>query len=559
MTDTNPQLRSGDPVRDEHMFPRLADDQVARMSARGRRRPVAASEVLVERGDLNRHFFIVTSGELEILIPSGRGEAVIGTLGPGQFTGEVSMLSGRPGFVRIRATRAGDVVEVEQERLLAMVQTDSEIGDLLLRAFILRRVEMIARGMGDVVLIGSNHSAGTLRIKEFLTRNAHPHAYVDLEHDTGVQLMLDHFHVTADAVPIVILGGAIVLKNPSNEEIADRLKLNEPIVGNHVRDLVIVGAGPSGLGAAVYGASEGLDVVVLEVNAPGGQAGSSSKIENYLGFPTGISGQDLAARAYVQAQKFGAHMIVAKAATRLACDREPYVLEINDGTRISARAVIIATGAQYRRLPLANLAAFEGMGVYYGATFIEAQWCGGDNVIVVGGGNSAGQAAVFLSKTAKCVHMLVRSGGLAASMSRYLIRRIEECSTITVHTHTEVAAIEGTDHVERVVWRNNQTGAGETHPIRHLFMMTGAVPNTEWLNRCVALDEKGFIKTGPALSPDDLHAARWPLTRAPYLLETTLPGVFATGDVRAGNTKRVAAAVGEGSIVVAFVHQLRQQ
>jgi thioredoxin reductase (NADPH) len=559
MTDTNSQLRSGDPVRDEHMFPRLADDQIARMSARGRRRPVAASEVLVERGDLNRHFFVVTSGELEILIPSGRGEAVIGTLGPGQFTGEVSMLSGRPGFVRIRATRAGDVVEVEQERLLAMVQTDSEIGDLLLRAFILRRVEMIARGMGDVVLIGSNHSAGTLRIKEFLTRNAHPHAYVDLEHDTGVQLMLDHFHVTADAVPIVIFGGAIVLKNPSNEEIADRLKLNEPIVENHVRDLVIVGAGPSGLGAAVYGASEGLDVVVLEVNAPGGQAGSSSKIENYLGFPTGISGQDLAARAYVQAQKFGAHMIVAKSATRLACDREPYVLEINDGTRISARAIIIATGAQYRRLPLANLAAFEGMGVYYGATFIEAQWCGGDNVIVVGGGNSAGQAAVFLSKTAKCVHMLVRSGGLAASMSRYLIRRIEECSTITVHTHTEVAAIEGTDHVERVVWRNNQTGATETHPIRHLFMMTGAVPNTEWLNRCVALDDKGFIKTGPALSPDDLHAARWPLTRAPYLLETTLPGVFATGDVRAGNTKRVAAAVGEGSIVVAFVHQLRQQ
>jgi len=291
----------------------------------------------------------------------------------------------------------------------------------------------------------------------------------------------------------------------------------------------------------------------------GGQAGSSSKIENYLGFPTGIAGQDLAGRALVQAQKFGAHLIVAKRAVHLDCAQRPYTLEMDDGSRLRARAIIIGTGAQYRRLPLDNLVRFEGLGVYYGATFVEAQWCGGDDVIVVGGGNSAGQAAVFLSQTARHVHMLVRSGGLAASMSRSMIRRIEESRIISVHMHTELAAVEGTNHVERVTWKNNETGATETHAIRHIFIMTGAVPNTRWLHDCVAVDSKGFIKTGPALSPEDLRATGWFPTRTPFLLETSLPGVFAVGDVRSGNVKRVASAVGEGSIAVAFVHQLRQQ
>ncbi len=550
------------PAGTEHAdqtFPRLAAEHVARLEAHGRRRHVRAGEILVERGELNRRFFVVLSGALHVLARPGRTEDLVTTFGPGQFTGEVNMLSGRPGFVRIRAAVDGEVIELEQERLLAVVQTDAEIGEILLRAFILRRVEIIARGLGDAILVGSNHSAGTLRIKEFLTRNGHPHMYLDLERDSSVQALLDHFQVSAADVPILICRGTYVLKNPSNEAIADCLGLNAPIDGDHVRDLVIVGAGPAGLAAAVYGASEGLDVAVLEVNAPGGQAGSSSKIENYLGFPTGISGQDLAARAYVQAQKFGAHMTIAKAAARLACAREPYAVAIDDSTKISARSVIIATGAQYRRLPVDGLEKFEGLGVYYGATFIEAQWCGGDDVIVVGGGNSAGQAAVFLSQTARQVHMLIRSSGLAASMSRYLIRRIEESAVITLHTRTEVAAVEGDDHLERVVWRNNETGASGTHAIRHMFVMTGAVPNADWLNGCVALDSKGFIKTGPDLSPEDLHAAAWPAARPPYLLETSLPGVFAVGDVRSGNIKRVASAVGEGSIAVAFVHQLRQQ
>ena len=349
-----------------------------------------------------------------------------------------------------------------------------------------------------------------------------------------------------------------MLRNPSNQEIADCLGFNETIDQTHVRDLIIIGAGPSGLASAVYGASEGLDVLMLETSSPGGQAGSSSRIENYLGFPTGISGQELAARAYNQAQKFGAHMLVARAA-RLICDRKPYVVELESGAQISTRTVLIATGAQYRKLPLENLSRFEGAGVYYGATFVEAQLCGGEEVIVVGGGNSAGQAAVFLAETTKRVHMLVRSKSLAASMSRYLIRRIEKSPTITLLPQTEIVDVEGSDHLESVSWRNSQTGQTEKHHISHIFVMTGADPNTRWLDSCIALDDKGFIKTGPELLPENLTAAAWSLTRQPYLLETSLPGVFAVGDVPGGSIKRVASAVGEGSIAISFVHKVLQE
>ena len=371
-----------------------------------------------------------------------------------------------------------------------------------MRAFILRRVELVAAGVGDVVLIGSTHSAGTLRVKEFLMRNGHPYSYIDVERDPEVQSLLDGFHIAAAEIPVVICRGQLVLRNPSDQQVADCLGFNEAVDQTHLRDLVIVGAGPSGLAAAVYGASEGLDVLVLETSSPGGQAGSSSKIENYLGFPTGISGQELAARAYIQAQKFGAQMLIAKG-TRLACDRRPYVVELENGARIPARTVVIATGAEYRKLPLKDLSRFEGAGVYYGATFVEAQLCDGEEVIVVGGGNSAGQAAVFLAQTTKRVHLLVRSAGLADSMSRYLIRRIEETPAIVLRPHTEIVALEGGDHLESVRWRNSQTGQIEEHNIRHVFVMTGAAPNTRWLDGCVALDAKGFIKTGPDLSPED--------------------------------------------------------
>ena len=494
-----------------------------------------------------------------MLRPSGATETLIVTHRAGQFSGEGNMITGRRALARMRVSEPGEVIELDREQLLALVQTDAELSEILMRAFILRRVELIARGLGDVVLIGSTHCAGTLRVKEFLTRNGHPYAYIDLDRDADAQELLDRFHVSAADVPVLICRGDAVLRNPSNQQIAECLGFNDAIDQTHVRDLVIVGAGPAGLAAAVYGASEGLDVLVLESNAPGGQAGSSSRIENYLGFPTGISGQELTGRAYAQAQKFGAQIMIAKGATGLACDRQPYAVQIDDGTRVPARAVIIATGAEYRKPALENLSQFEGAGVYYGATPMEAQLCVGEEVIVVGGGNSAGQAAVFLAQTAKRVHMLVRADGLADTMSRYLIRRIEDNPAIVLRTQTEIVALEGNGHLERVRWRDNRTGDVETHDIRHVFMMTGAVPNTGWLERCVALDDKGFIKTGPDLSPDDLAAAGWPLTRPPYLLETSRPGVFAVGDVRGGNIKRVASAVGEGSIAVAFVHQVLHQ
>ncbi len=545
--------------RVEQMFPTLTPQQIARIEPHGRLRAVHDDEVLVQAGDENVPFFVIKSGQIEIVRPSGLEETLIVVHDPGHFTGEVNMLSGRRSLVRMRAIGEGEVIELDHGHLMTLVQTDAELSEIFMRAFILRRVELIAHGFGDVVLVGSVHCAGTLRIKEFLTRNGHPYTYLDLERDADVQDLLDRFHVGAEDVPFLIFRGDKLLRDPSNEQIAECLGLNDRIDPTQIRDLVVIGAGPSGLAAAVYGASEGLDVLVLEVIAPGGQAGSSSRIENYLGFPTGISGQELAARAYNQAQKFGAQMVVAKGARQLDCSNRPYTLELETGERISARTIVIATGAQYRRLALPNLSQFEGAGIYYGATFIEAQLCGSDEVIVVGGGNSAGQAAVFLSQTARKVRMLVRSSGLADTMSRYLIRRIEQSPVIDLRAHTEIVALEGTNHLERVTWRNRETGETETHNIRHVFVMTGATPSTGWLDGCVALDAKGFVKTGPELAPEDLTAARWPLGRPPYFLETSLPGVFAVGDVRGGNMKRVASAVGEGSSAVAFVHQVLRE
>jgi len=428
-----------------------------------------------------------------------------------------------------------------------------------MRAFIMRRLALIARDLGDVVVIGSRHSAGTLRASEFLTRNGHPFHYLDLDRDREAQELLDRFQLDVSEIPVVICRGNAVLRDPTNAQIAECLGFNEVLDHTRVLDLVVVGAGPAGLAAAVYGASEGLDVLVLESSSPGGQAGSSSKIENYLGFPTGISGLELTGKAYAQALKFGARIMVTTGATRLACDGQRYTVDIGDGPPIPARAVIIASGAEYRKPALERLSAFEGAGVYYGATPMEARLCAGEDVAVVGGGNSAGQAAVFLASTARQVHMLVRGPGLADTMSRYLIRRIEENPSIVLRTRTEIVGLEGNTELERVRWRDNQTAETESRDLRHVFMMTGANPNTQWLDRCIALDEKGFVKTGPALSPEELASAKWPLARPPYLLETNRPGIFAVGDVRSGNVKRVASAVGEGSIAVAFVHQVLRQ
>ena len=542
----------------DEAFPVLSDEQLARISRQGRRRPAQAGDILYEAGASVTHFYVVLSGAVEGVQLRNNGGIRVRTLHAGQFTGEVSILNGRPSLVTLRVCQDGELVEIDRDVLLNVIQTDAVLSEVFVRAFLLRRVGLINGGFADVVLVGSNHSSDTLRIKEFLTRNAHPYTSIDPDKDPGLQDILDHFKFSLSDLPVLICRNTAVLRNPTNHQIADCLGFNVAIDQTHTRDVVIVGAGPAGLAAAVYAASEGLDVLVVESTSPGGQAGSSSRIENYLGFPSGITGNELTGRAYTQAQKFGADIAIAETAVHLNCAPSAYKIRLDNSVEVQARTIVIATGAEYRKLPLSNLDRFEGVGIYYGATFIESQLCEGDEIIIVGGGNSAGQAAVFLSQTARHVHMLVRSKGLAESMSRYLIRRIEENSRITLHTCTEIVDLDGNDRLERVQWRTDG-GPIESHEIRHVFVMTGAKPSTKWLDGCVTLDAQGFVKTGSDLSAEDLTAAKWPLSRAPHLLETSRPGVFAVGDVRAGNVKRVASAVGEGSIAISFVHRALQE
>ncbi|HWZ33509.1 MAG TPA: FAD-dependent oxidoreductase [Bryobacteraceae bacterium] len=542
--------------KSELAFPKLDAAAIARLASYGHERRTSAGEILFDVGQANVSVFVVLEGDIEIVSPSGSGVHVVVVHEPGDFTGEVNLLSGRPSLVRGRTTVPSTLLEIDRSNLYRIVQADAALSELFLRAFMLRRAYLVASGTGDVVLIGSNHSADTLRLKGFLARNGHPHTYIDVDRDPDVQHLLDQFHFRLDEIPVLICRGEHVLRNPSNADAAACLGLNEEVDEQSVYDVIVAGAGPSGLAAAVYAASEGLRVLVLESSAPGGQAGSSSRIENYLGFPTGVSGQELADRALVQAQKFGAHVNVALPATALKCARRPFVVEMGGGGSVQGRSIIVATGAAYRKLPLHNLAHFEGVGVYYGATFVEAQLCQGENVAIVGGGNSAGQAAVFLSGRVRHLHLLVRGPGLSDTMSRYLIRRIEETPNITLLPFTEITALEGNGRLEGLRWRDSKTGVEEAHDIQHVFLMTGAAPNAAWLDNCLALDEKGFVKTGSDLSPGDLATAKWPLPRAPYLLETSLPGVFAVGDVRSGSVKRVASAVGEGSIAVQLLHRV---
>ncbi|MGA8648066.1 MAG: FAD-dependent oxidoreductase [Candidatus Sulfotelmatobacter sp.] len=545
---------SGGPVNQEQAFPALTPSQIDRIRPFGRIRQTTVGEILFEPGDATARFFVVLSGALEIVQPTLQGERLIVTHQAGSFTGEMTMISGRGALARGRVTIAGEFLELSPEALRTVVARDEELSGIFMRAFILRRVLLISSGSGNVILLGSRHSAKTLHLREFLTRNAHPHTYIDLDTDTGAQELLDRFTVTLDEIPVVICNGETVLRGPSIQELARCLGLNAHITATELRDLVIVGADPAGLAAAVYGASEGLDVLVIEAESPGGQAGSSSKIENYLGFPTGITGNELAGRAAAQAQKFGAKVLVASSVTKLNCERRPYELSVDCGQTIRARTVVIASGAQYNKPAIDNLKKFEGQGVYYGATYIEAQLCGNEEVAVIGGGNSAGQAAVYLSQTARKVHMVVRARQLSDTMSRYLIQRIEENPAIELHYRTEIVGLDGDTQLERVTWRDKNTGEISTHDLRHFFIMAGGSPRTEWLKGCLAMDNKGFVLTGRDLDPvlRDFH---WPLSRVPLMLETSLPGVFAVGDVRAGNVKRVAAAVGEGSIAISLVHR----
>ncbi len=535
-------------------FPVLTPAQINRIRSGGKLRQVTKGDILFEPGDTHVPFFVLLSGSMEIVQPGLNGESMVATHGPGEFTGEMTMISGRRCLVRGRVTELGEFLELDGHSLRSLVAKDAELSEIFMRAFILRRLALISHGQGNLILLGSRHSANTLRLREFLGRNEHPFNYVDLDTDKTSQELLDRFNITPDEIPVIVCGAKKVLRNPSIQELANCVGLNIAIDESGIRDVIIVGAGPAGLAAAVYAASEGLDVLAIETDTPGGQAGSSSKIENYLGFPTGLSGQELAARAIAQTEKFGAKMMVAHSVTRLDCARRPYNVVLDNGNRLAARAIVIATGAQYNKPRIESIAKFEGQGIYYGATHMESQLCGGEDLIVVGGGNSAGQAAVFLSQTAGKVHMLVRSGALSDTMSRYLIQRLDENPSVELHFKTEITDLEGAAHLDRVTWIDRLSGETSTHDIRHVFVMAGASPRTEWLRGCLALDDKGFILTGR-----DLEAAtgdsKWPLTRAPQMLETSLPGVFAVGDVRSGSVKRVASAVGEGAIAVFMVHR----
>ena len=532
-------------LREAQTFPRLSIEQVRRVSAYGREEPVEDGALLFERGQRGVDFFLVLAGEIEVFEPGpGGNTALVTTHSARQFTGEMDLFNDRQILVSARAHGSARVLRVPRAEFRRLVATEPDVGELMMRAFILRRVGLIRHAQGGAVLIGPGHGGDTLRLQRLMTRNAYPHRLIDTERDPDAGGFLACFALTPDQLPIVVLWGAAPLRNPSDAALADALGLTETLDPGIVYDVAVVGAGPAGLAAAVYAASEGLVTVVIESVAPGGQAGTSSKIENYLGFPTGISGEALAGRAQAQAQKFGARLAVARPAVGLDCSERPYTVQLADGARVRTHAVVIATGARYRKLDVPDYDRFEGQGIHYAATAMEAQLCAGEEVAVVGGGNSAGQAAVYLSRTVAHVHVLVRGAGLAATMSDYLVRRIETSPQITVHPFTTVTALEGDELLRRVTW-NRQDGRPETRPVGNLFVMIGAEPNTAWLEGCLGLDGQGFVETGRDADGQALAS--------PFA--TSKAGVFAIGDVRSGSVKRVASGVGEGSVVVSAVHR----
>ena len=534
--------------------PILTKAQTRRIAALAKKRHVAAEEVLYRPNDDTPPVFVVLSGAIRIFALIAGQEQTVTTYTEGQFSGELLMIAGRRSIYKCQATEASTLLELSAANLRTLIGRDAELSDIFMKTFLARRVSLQDAGQGNVTVLGSRYSADTLAIREFLARDGHPFAYIDLDADETAQAFLDRFGVTTRDIPVVICNSGLVLRNPSSKEVAQTLGFNSQIDEARIRDLVVVGAGPAGLAAAVYAASEGLDVLVIEKQAAGGQAASSSKIENYLGFPAGLSGNDLAARAIAQSEKFGAQIMVTRAAECLNCERKPYEIVLDDGQAISSRTIVLATGAEYNKPALDNLGDFTGRGVYYNATFMEAQFCSAEPVVVIGGGNSAGQAAVFLSQNAPAVHLLVRGESLIQSMSRYLIQRIEQNPRIEVHFSTELKSLQGEDHLEEVSWIDKRSGAVSTHAIRHVFVMAGASPKTAWIAGCLALDSKGFILTGRDVETGAAPVP-WTLSRAPRMLEASIPGVFAVGDARSGNVKRVASAVGEGSIVVSLVHQ----
>jgi thioredoxin reductase (NADPH) len=534
-------------------FPRLDDAQLATLSrcATASLKSYAAGQILIRVGERDFKFFVVDAGEIEIVDESEEPPRTLAVLGRGEFTGDVAHLTGAAALTSAVARRDSRAYEVSPEGVREILNRFPSLGDIILRAFIARRHLLRESGrFTGVRVVGSRYSRHTLRILDFLGKNRVPYTWIDLEADPQVGQLLRRFGVSESDAPVVTCGRHLLLRNPSDRELADALGIRRQ-PAQTLYDLVVVGAGPAGLAAAVYAASEGLTTVVLERTGPGGQAGRSMRIENYLGFPTGVSGSELAERAHLQAARFGAHLSVPAPVKALTFESSYPVLRLDGGDTVTARCALIATGADYRRLAAEGCEQFEGKGVYYAATLTEAPLCRNAPVLVVGGGNSAGQSAVFLADIARRVYLVVRGGDLYRDMSTYLARRIEQTPNIEVLLNTEVRRMVGNGHLRSVELFNNKTGEARVLETPALFSFIGAVPRTDWLTTDIDKDGNGFIRTGSAVTP----SARWTARRQPFLLETSRPGVFAAGDVRAGSIKRLASAVGEGAMAIAFVHE----
>ncbi|TQV78788.1 FAD-dependent oxidoreductase [Exilibacterium tricleocarpae] len=546
-------LDPSDPyARQRQTFPTLTDDQIARAKPFGSIEDLERGTVVFERGERTVDFFILLQGTIEIYEHRRDGINVFTVHGNHQFTGELDLFNDRQILVGGRMGEDGTVLRINRCNFKKLLSAEPDIGETVMRAFILRRMGLISHKQGSVTLITNKLSADALRIERFLRRNGYPVDIMECTSEDCAELM-EKYELAEESLPAVVIHlGERVVSKPSNYQLAECLGLVEEIEPDHVYDVAIVGAGPAGLSAAVYAASEGLSTLLLEQEAPGGQAGTSSKIENYLGFPTGISGQALAGRAQIQAQKFGAKIALPHGVTDIVRENgKAYTLSLCDQQKITAKCVVVTTGATYRTLGIEDDRRFDNAGVYYAATAMEAGLCENSDVIVVGGGNSAGQAAVFLSGHARHVHILVRGPGLGATMSDYLVGRINSSEKITLHTQTQITRLDGERHLETVTWHDSKNDKSETHPIRHVFLMIGAMPNTDWLQNCVQLDDKGFVCTGLQIADNEA----WELARSPMMLETSAPGIFAAGDVRSGSIKRVASGVGEGSMSISQVHQ----
>ncbi len=533
------------------LFPTLSEDLRHQLKQYGEVESVAAGTVLLTPGEKDFCCFVVLSGEMTISDPF-REDRVITVHKQGEFSGDSDMLSRRSTLVKGTMTEPGEVIRIQPNALREIIANVPEVSDILLQAFLLRRDALINSNQHGARLVGSRYSADTFRIREFLSKNDLPYTWLDVEKDEEAAVLLKTFDVPPESTPILITHEGEFCKNPTLETLAACFGISDYDRCQQY-DVVVVGAGPGGLAASVYAASEGLNVLTVDALGPGGQAGTSSKIENYLGFPTGISGRELANRAYLQAQKFGGTIASPRTVKTMVCEGSQFTLTFDNEDSVSARSVVIASGAKYRKLPLDNLSDYEGKGVYYGATNMEAQTCSDEEVIVVGGGNSAGQATVFLAGHARKVHLFIRSGDLEHSMSKYLIQRIDQTPNVELHRHTEITALSGDGHLEEVTYKTKD----QTHTLQtqHVFTMIGASPCTEWASECVLLDKKGFVLTGSQLNRRQLSEAGWPEDKSPTLLETSKPGIYAVGDVRSESTKRVASAVGEGSMCISFVHR----